>query len=96
MGFRKDIKTASIEINKIHKILCHCGESQLKLIARTYNINVFGKLEACEACVISKAKQKRTNRVWTRSSNVPGEQLYVDIRTIKGERFGGTKLGLLL
>jgi hypothetical protein len=48
------IKTMSVEINKPHKILEHCGETHLKVTANAYGIKVFGKLEACESCDISK------------------------------------------
>jgi hypothetical protein len=72
----------------IHKILVHCGETHLKATANSYGIKVFGKLEACESCAISKAKQKNTNNVLTGSSNVPGERHYVDISSINDDSIG--------
>jgi hypothetical protein len=39
-----------------------------------------------------KAKQKNTNKHWLEDSNNPGEGLYIDISSIKGKRFGGSKL----
>jgi hypothetical protein len=55
---KKMIKSMSIEINKLHKILGHHGETHLKATANAYGIKVFGKLEACESCTLNKAKQK--------------------------------------
>ena len=96
MGSRKEKQTASIEINDLHKNLGRFRQSHCKLTARTYDINVFGKLEAYEAYAISGAKQERKNKVQTGSSKVTGERLYVDISLIKGECFGIAKLWTLL
>jgi hypothetical protein len=68
------IKTISVEINKLHNILGHCEEAHLKATTNDYGIKVFRKLEVYESCAISKAKQKNPNKVWTGSSNVPGER----------------------
>jgi hypothetical protein len=92
----KMIKAMSVEINKLHKILDHCGENHLKATANDYGSKVFGKLETYEPCDISKVKKKKTNKVWTGSSNVPGERLYLDISSIKDESFGGAKFWNLI
>jgi hypothetical protein len=88
---KKMIKTISVEINRLDKILGHCGENNLKATTNAYGIKVFGKLEACESCAISKAKQTNTKKAYTGSINVPGERIYVDIILIKNESFGGAK-----
>jgi hypothetical protein len=49
---KKMIKTMSVEINKLHKILGYCGEAHLKATANGYEIKVFGKLKFCESCAI--------------------------------------------
>jgi hypothetical protein len=85
------IKTMSVEMNNIQKILGHCVETYLKAIANAYGVKVFGKLAACESCAISNANQKKTNKVWNGTSNVPGERSYVDISSIKDESVGGAK-----
>jgi hypothetical protein len=36
------IKTMSVEINKLQKILIHCGETHLKSTANAYGIKSFG------------------------------------------------------
>jgi hypothetical protein len=38
---KKMIKTMPVEINKLHKILGHCGETHLKATSNTYGIKVF-------------------------------------------------------
>jgi hypothetical protein len=41
---KKMIKIMSVEINKLHKVLGHCGETYLEEIANNYGIKAFGKL----------------------------------------------------
>jgi hypothetical protein len=72
---KKMIKNMSLEINKIHKILGHCGETHLKATDNAYGIKVFGKLEAFQSYARSKAKQKETNMIRIGSRKVPGERL---------------------
>jgi hypothetical protein len=93
---KKMIKTMSVEINKVNKILGRFGKAHLKATANAYGIKVSGKLEACKSFAISKAKQKKTNKVGTKSSNVSRGIHYVDISLIKVERFGGAKFWALI
>jgi hypothetical protein len=53
---KRMIKTMSVEINTLHKILVYIGETHLKATANVYGIEVFGKLEACESCSEIKTK----------------------------------------
>jgi flagellar biosynthesis GTPase FlhF len=69
------IKNISVEIKKLHKILGNRGENYLKATANAYEVKLLGKIEACESCALSKAKQKKTNKIWNGSSNIPGERL---------------------
>jgi hypothetical protein len=84
------------DINKLHKAIGHCGEEALKITAKSYDWKLFGKLETCEDCAIGKAKQKNTNKEWLQGSKNPGERLYIDIISIKGESFGGSKFWALI
>jgi hypothetical protein len=69
---KKMIKSMSVHINKLHKIVGHCGKTRLTATANVYGIKVFRKLEAYESCDISKAKQKKNNKVCTGLNKVPG------------------------
>jgi hypothetical protein len=88
VGSKVMIKNVSIEINKLHKILCHYGGTHLKATASVYGMKSFGKLEAFESFTFSKANQKNTKNLWTESNNIPGERLYIDISLKKGKSFG--------
>jgi hypothetical protein len=57
------IKTMSVEINKLHKIVGHFEGTRLKATANAYRIKICEKLDACESCAISKSKQKKTNKI---------------------------------
>ena len=93
-----DSKKAEVkfDINKLHKAIGHCGEEALKITAKSYDWKLLGKLETCEDCAVGKAKQKNTNKEWLQGSKNPGERLYIDISSIKGESFGGSKFWALI
>ena len=61
MESRKNTNSCSMEVNKVHTILGHCGETHLKLTVKAYDFNTFRKLEACKSCSVGKAMQKRNN-----------------------------------
>jgi hypothetical protein len=48
-----------------------------------YGFKSSGRFDICEQCAIAKAQRKNVNKNWLGSSNLPGERLYVDIRSIK-------------
>ena len=93
-----DSKKAEVkfDINKLHKAIGHCGEEALKITAKSYDWKLLGKLETCEDCAVGKSKAEETLiKEWLQGSRNPGERLYIDISSIKGESFGGSKfLGL--
>jgi hypothetical protein len=53
-----------------------------------YDFKSSGNFETCEEYAISKAQQKNVNKNCLGSSNIAGEQLYIDISSIKGRGFG--------
>ena len=85
-----------VDINRIHKIVGHCGEEALRATANHYNWTLSGKFEVCQECAIAKARQKNTNKEWKGGSQNPGERLYIDISSIATESFGGSKFWTLI
>jgi hypothetical protein len=73
------IKTLSVAINKLHKILGYSGETHVKANTNAHGIKVFGKLEACKSCAISKSKQENTNKVFFGSRNTLREILWMRV-----------------
>jgi len=89
-------RNESIDINNLHKILGHCGENSARLTGKALGFQVTGKFDTCEACSIGKARQKNVNKEWKGGSTTPGERLFVDISSIKGNSFGGAKFWALI
>jgi GAG-pre-integrase domain len=52
----------TIDINKIHKMIGHCGTDRLKRTATIHNLKLKGKLKVCEDCALAKARQKNVNQ----------------------------------
>jgi hypothetical protein len=80
-----------ISINNLHKIVDRCGKVPTRLTGKGLGYDVVGDYKTCEACSFAKARQKNINKDWKGSSITPGERLYVDISSIKGESYGGLK-----
>jgi hypothetical protein len=85
-----------VDINNLHKILGHCGEDATRMTGISFGHDVVGDYKTCEACSFAKARQKNINKDWKGSSITPGERLYADISSIKGESYGGSKFWALV
>jgi hypothetical protein len=77
-------KRNTIDVNKLHKVLGHCGEVNARLTGKAYGYEVTSKFDVCEGCSVAKARQKKINKEWKGGSSIRGEHLYVDISSIKG------------
>jgi hypothetical protein len=84
-------KRNTIDLNNLHKILGHCGEVNARLTRKAYGNEVTGIFDVCEACSVTKARQKNINKEWKGGRLIHGERLYFDISSIKGTSFGGSK-----
>ena len=81
----------------IHRVFGHMSEETTRKTAKYYDVEIQGKFEPCESCLLGKAKQKNTNKESTRDkSKKPGERMYLDISSIKSESYGGRKFWLLI
>jgi hypothetical protein len=89
-------KREMIDVNNLHKILGHCGEVNTRLTGKAYGYVIAGKFDVCEACSIGKARQKNIKKEWKGRNSIHGERLYVDISSIKGISFGGSKFWALI
>jgi hypothetical protein len=73
------------------QLIGHCGEVNSRLNGKAYGYEVPGKFDVCESCSVAKSRQKNINKEWKGGSLIRGERLYVDISSIKGTSFGGSK-----
>jgi hypothetical protein len=72
----------TIGINNFHKMLGHCGTDRFKKISKIHSLKLSGEYETCAECAIAKARQKNINKEWKGGSQIPGEQVYLDISVV--------------
>jgi hypothetical protein len=77
-------------VNKFHEMIGHCGVDRLKKTANIHRLKLKGQFKVCEDCALAKARHRNVNKDWKGGSQVPGESVYLDISSIKGESYGGS------
>jgi hypothetical protein len=77
-------------VNKFHEMIGHCSVGRLKKTANIHGLKLKGEFKVCEDCAVAKARQRNINEDWKGGSQVPGERVYLDISSIKGESYGGS------
>jgi hypothetical protein len=68
----------------------HCGVDRLKKTANIHGLKLKGEFKVCKDCVLAKVRQRNVNKDWKGGSQVPGERVYLDLSSIKGESYGGS------
>ena len=86
----------TIDVNKFHNMIGHCGVDRLTKTAQIHGLKLKGDLKVCTDCAIAKARQKNVNKDWKGGSQVPGERVYLDISSIRDESYGGSRFWCLL
>jgi hypothetical protein len=79
-----------IDVDKFHEMIGHCGVDRLKKTANIHGLKLKGEFKICEDCELAKARQRNVNKDWKGAIQVPGERVYLDISSIKGESHGGS------
>ena len=88
------MKNKKINSNRAHKIFGHINADATRKTANYYDIQLQGKMDICEECLIGKARQKNLAKESTKEkSKTLGHCLYIDI---KAESFGKKKFWLLI
>ena len=86
----------TINRDKWHAMLGHCGESVGNTTAKVMGIELSGKLQKCEHCVIEKIRKKNIPKNVEYTIEKPGELMYLDISSMKQASGGGNKHWILL
>jgi hypothetical protein len=63
----------SVNVNKFHEIIGHCGLDRSKKTAQVHGLKLKGDFKVCEDCSVAKARQKNLNKDWKGGSQVSGE-----------------------
>jgi len=85
-----------INANKMHEILGHVSEETMRKTAKFYDWKISGTLNKCSDCGLAKSKQANTSKEKVLRSKVPGERLFIDISSVKGKSYSGSKFWLLV
>ncbi len=89
-------KKKKIDINTFHKMLGHPGKETTIKTSKYYGVIVEGNLDPCDACALSKSKQKNVAKKSEVKATRAGERLFMDTSSIKAKSFGGSKFWLLV
>jgi hypothetical protein len=68
----------------------HCGVDRLKKTANIHGLKFKGEFKVFEDFSLAKTRQRNVNKDRKGGSQVPGERVYLEISSIKGESYGGS------
>ncbi len=94
-GVAHSVANKTIHMDELHCMLGHVSEETARKSAAFYGWKIGGKLRPCKSCGIAKAKQKSVSIQLQPKSDTPGERMFLDISSIKGESFGQSKFWLM-
>jgi hypothetical protein len=86
----------SVDVNKFHEMIGHCGLDCLKKTAQVHGLKLKGDFKVFEDCAVAKARQKNLKKDWKGGSQVSVERVYLDISSIRDESYGGSCFWALL
>jgi hypothetical protein len=91
VGYIAKISLTAIKeifVNKFHEMIGHCSVDRLKKAPSIQGLKLKGHFKVCEDCALAKVRQRNINKDWKGGSQVPGEIVYLDISSTKGESYG--------
>ena len=83
-----------LNIMRSHHLLGHPNEVYTREVGKLLGYNVKGNFEICENCALGKAKMTNIAKT-TKRANKIGEQLFLDLSTIKNNNPNGSKHWIL-
>jgi hypothetical protein len=86
----------SVNVNKFHEMIGHCGLDRLKKTVQVHGLKLKGDFKVREDCVVAKARQKNLNKDRKGGIQVSGERIYLDISSIRDESYGVSCFWVLL
>ena len=86
----------TLDINDYHERLGHPGENVTRWTAKFFGVALSGPALQCNACALSKARQKNVPKATVPRSTIPGERLFIDISSPSVKSIGGSRHWLLV
>jgi Reverse transcriptase (RNA-dependent DNA polymerase) len=77
------------DINHVHRIFGHIGETLLRKTARSLDWKLFGELQPCDSCLKVKARAKGVRKQTRLNATKPGERMFLDITGPFAPAMGG-------
>jgi hypothetical protein len=72
-----------IELNQLHKQLGHPNQIYTLAMAKIYDWETHGDWKICEDCALCKIQQKNVAKITKSRSQVPSENLLLDISSVQ-------------
>ena len=91
-----NMENKNVPINQAHQMLGHAAEDKMRQTAKLLGWHLIGKLQQCEDCAISKAKQKNLHKQVKNPATEKGERWSIDIASMKNTSNSGSKYWLLI
>ena len=87
-----------MNVNEFHNRMGHMSEKITRSMAKEVGIHLTGTFKVCKACAEAKAKQKNVGKEAKEETKAKeiGEQLWMDVSSIKHKSFGGACFWLLI
>ena len=87
-------KPQIVDINDAHEKMGHSCEQVLRATCKTMNVKLTGTLQACEACMKSKARAKAVKKTTETKATKIGERLFLDTSgpfapSMRGSKYWG-------
>ena len=79
-----------------HQKTGHVMNAYLEDTAKYYGIELTGTIPTCVSCSIKKIRQKNIPKENSNKSNIPSDQMYLDISSMAQASSGGNKLWALM
>jgi hypothetical protein len=62
MDQNKLVSVKSINVNKFHEMIGHCGLNFLKKTSQVHGLKLKGDFKVCKYCAVAKGRQKNLNK----------------------------------
>ena len=75
----------------LHQVTGHAGHQLMADTAKYYKVNVTGVLTKCLSCSLEKIRQKSIHKKNEDTTKTPGEQMFLNISSIRHESLSGRR-----
>ena len=85
-----------IDETDLYGRLGHVSKEVMQKTAKHYGWDLRGHVHKCENCDMGKMRKKNVKKTTEKRSEKGGERLFLDISSVKGKSYGGSKFWILV